>query len=70
MAWRTVPGSDPALPGDYELLRCAVCRSAVTVASAPAAAHEEGAYGAGAPRGAGLAAPLLRAFDRRRLAVL
>ncbi len=66
-AWITVPGSDPALPGDYELLRCASCGTAVTVAPAPVEAHESGAYGGGAPRGARLVAPLLRAFDRTRL---
>jgi SAM-dependent methyltransferase len=65
-----VPGSDPALPGDYELARCVRCASAVTLAPAPAQAHEAGAYGGGAPRGSGLAAPLLRAFARRRLALL
>jgi SAM-dependent methyltransferase len=70
VAWRTVPGSDPALPGEYELARCPACASAVTLAPAPAAAHEQGAYGGGAPRGAKLAAPLLRAFDRRRLTFL
>ena len=70
VAWRTVPGSDPALPGDYELARCARCRTAVTLAPAPAEAHEAGAYGGGRPRGSGLAAPLLRAFTRRRLALL
>ncbi len=69
-AWRTVPGSDPALPGEFALARCAACGSAVTLAPAPAAAHEAGAYGGGAPRGSALAAPLLRAFDRRRLAFL
>lgn len=69
-AWRTVPGSDPALPGDYELVRCASCGSAVTLAPAPAEAHEAGAYGGGAPRGATLARPLLRSFDRRRLTLL
>jgi len=42
----------------------------VTLAPAPPEAHEAGAYGGGAPRGATLAAPLLRAFDRRRLALL
>ena len=68
--WRTVPGSDPALPGDYALARCASCGSAVTLAPAPREAHEEGAYGGGAPRGAQLATPLLRAFDRRRLSFL
>ncbi|HEV2059084.1 MAG TPA: hypothetical protein VGR11_06990, partial [Solirubrobacteraceae bacterium] len=30
--WRTVPASDPALPGDYALLRCSGCGSAVTLA--------------------------------------
>jgi SAM-dependent methyltransferase len=70
VAWRTVPGSDPALPGDYALARCPACGSAATVAPAPAAAHEQGAYGGGSPRGSGLAAPLLRAFDRRRLTFL
>ena len=70
VAWRTVPGSDPALPGDYELARCARCGSAVTLAPAPAQAHEGGAYGGGAPRGSRLAAPLLCAFARRRLALL
>ncbi|MDP2712419.1 MAG: class I SAM-dependent methyltransferase, partial [Solirubrobacteraceae bacterium] len=38
--------------------------------AAPPAAHEEGAYGGGRPRAAGLASPLLRAFDRRRLRFL
>jgi SAM-dependent methyltransferase len=68
--WRTVPGSDPALPGDYALERCARCGTAVTLAPAPPEAHEAGAYGGGTPRGAQLAAPLLRAFDRRRLTFL
>jgi SAM-dependent methyltransferase len=70
VAWLTVPGSDPALPGDYELARCTRCGTAVTLAPAPAEAHEAGAYGGGAPRGSGLAAPLLRAFTRKRLALL
>ena len=70
VAWRTVPGSDPALPGDYDLARCPSCGSAVTLTPAPAKAHEEGAYGGGTPRGSRVAAPLLRAFDRRRLSFL
>jgi SAM-dependent methyltransferase len=70
VAWRAVPGSDPALPGDCALARCPSCGTAVTLASVPATAHEEGAYGGGTARGAGLAAPLLRAFDRRRLTFL
>jgi SAM-dependent methyltransferase len=66
-AWMTVPGSDPALPGEYELLRCGSCGTAVTVAAAPVEAHESGAYGGGTPRGARFVGPLLRAFDRTRL---
>ena len=65
-----MPGSDPALPGDYALARCSACDSAVTLDPAPPAAHEAGSYGGGAPRGSRLAAPLLRAFDRRRLPFL
>jgi len=42
----------------------------VTLTSAPAEAHESGAYGGGAPRGSAVVAPLLRAFDRHRLALL
>jgi SAM-dependent methyltransferase len=68
--WRTVPGSDPALPGEYELARCADCGSAVTLAPAPPEAHEAGAYGGGAPRGSKLAAPVLDRFVRRRLNML
>ena len=70
VAWRTVPGSDPALPGDYELARCVRCATAVTLAPAPAEAHAAGAYGGGAPRGSSVAAPILRAFARHRLALL
>jgi len=69
-AWRTVPGSDPALPGDYELARCGSCGTAVTLAPAPADAHDAGAYGGGRPRGSNVVAPLLRGFDRHRLALL
>ena len=68
--WRIVPGSDPALPGSYALVRCANCGSAATLAPAPPEAHEAGAYGGGSPRGSQLAAPLLRSFDRRRLTFL
>jgi SAM-dependent methyltransferase len=68
--WRSVPGSDPALPGEYELARCADCGSAVTLAGAPPEAHETGAYGGGPPRGSRLAAPLLDRFVRRRLQIL
>ncbi len=65
-----VPGSDPALPGDYALARCRSCGTAVTLASLPPEAHESGAYGGGAPRLSRMVAPLLRRFDRRRLSQL
>jgi SAM-dependent methyltransferase len=53
------------------LWRCGACGTAVTAEAAPgASAHEAGAYAPGAPRGAGLAAPVLGAFDRRRLRLL
>ena len=68
--WQIVPGSDPALPGAYALLRCGRCGTAVTLDPAPPEAHEAGAYGGGTPRGSGLAGPLLRSFDRRRLSFL
>ncbi len=68
--WRTVPGSDPALPGDYALDRCRACGTAVTLAPVPDEAHESGAYGGGAPRLSRLVRPVLRLFDRRRLALL
>jgi SAM-dependent methyltransferase len=42
----------------------------VTAGESPAELHETGAYRPGAPRLSGLAAPVLRAFDRRRLALL
>ncbi|HEX4109445.1 MAG TPA: hypothetical protein VHX88_15015, partial [Solirubrobacteraceae bacterium] len=68
--WRVVPASDPALPGSFALERCRVCGSAVTLGPDPGAeAYAVGAYG-GEPRLARLAAPILAAFDRRRLRLL
>ncbi|MCP9488322.1 MAG: class I SAM-dependent methyltransferase [Solirubrobacteraceae bacterium MAG38_C4-C5] len=69
-AWRRVPGSDPAWPQPVTLLRCASCASAVTDAPAPREVHDAGQYATAAPRGAGHAALLLRAFDSHRLALL
>src|SRR4051794_41830486 len=60
------PGARPPVP----LARCAGCGSAVTLAPAPADAHETGAYAPGAPRLARVVAPVLAAFDRRRLALV
>ena len=71
-AWRRAPDHEPSSPATRLLERCAACGTAVT-AEPPAPvswASANGAYRPGAPRGARVAAPLLRAFDRRRLALL
>ena len=65
--WRPAPAAEPPHP-PVALWRCSVCGSAVT--AAPAGSHETGAYAPAQPRGARLAAPLLAAFDRQRLALL
>lgn len=52
------------------LLRCASCATAVTGAPAPCESHDAGQYATAVPRGAEPAAPLLRVFDRHRLALL
>ncbi len=67
--WRTAPAAEPGV-GAVTLARCTACRGAVTLDPVPADAHETGDYAAGTPRGARPAAPLLRSFDRRRLALL
>jgi len=68
--WRSAPAAEPP-HAPVALWRCAACGTAVTDAPpAGAQAHESGAYAPGPPRGAAFAAPLLDAFDRRRLALL
>jgi SAM-dependent methyltransferase len=67
--WLSAPAAEPGL-GDIALLRCVACGTAVTDAPASAELYEAGAYNPGRPRGAGLAAPLLRAFDAQRLRFL
>ena len=69
--WCTVPSSEPRL-GDvsFELARCVRCGTAVTLGNAPPELHESGAYGQGSPRLSRLAMPLMRIFDRQRLALL
>jgi SAM-dependent methyltransferase len=65
----TAPAAEPGM-GDVPLARCTSCGTAVTAAPAPVdvgALYEAGAYNPGPPRGARLAAPLLRAFDAQRL---
>jgi SAM-dependent methyltransferase len=67
----SVPGSEPGLTEtDFELFRCVSCGTAVTGGDVSPGLHESGAYRPGAPRLSGLVAPLLRSFDRRRLALL
>jgi SAM-dependent methyltransferase len=70
--WRTVPGSEPRLARvRYELWRCAACGTAVTVEpGTPTDLHDSGAYRPGTPRLYRAALPVLRLFDRRRLALL
>ncbi len=68
-AWRHAPAAEADSPA-VALARCTRCASAVTLDAVADDAHDTGDYSAGAPRGAGLAAGLLRAFDRRRLALL
>lgn len=52
------------------LSRCERCGTAVTCAPVAAGVHDTGAYGGGRPRLARAAAPLLEAFDRRRLGLI
>jgi SAM-dependent methyltransferase len=69
--WRSVPSSEPVLGARrFALLRCQACGSAVTAGEPIPALHDSGAYRPGTPRLHGVALPLLRAFDRRRLALL
>jgi SAM-dependent methyltransferase len=66
-----VPANEPGSAAVYDLARCERCGTAVTIGAAPPDdVHETGAYRPGAPRLAGVAAPLLRRFDRKRLALL
>jgi SAM-dependent methyltransferase len=68
--WRRAPDNEPASRETRLLLRCGACGTARTAGDPAPDAHETGAYAPGGPRGAALARPLLRAFDRRRLALL
>jgi SAM-dependent methyltransferase len=67
--WRLVAAGEPG-GAPVPLLRCIACGTAVTAAPAPVAAHDSGAYATDEPRLARAAAPVLAAFDRRRLALL
>ncbi len=70
--WRRVPDNEPGSGHTRLLARCPVCGTARTLGPPPdfSAVNEAGAYAPGRPRGAGAAAPLLAAFDRRREALL
>jgi SAM-dependent methyltransferase len=67
--WRSVPAAERGL-ADVPLMRCGACGTAVTDAPPLPEAHDAGAYVSARPRGAGLALPILTAFDRRRLRIL
>lgn len=67
--WLRAPAAEAGAP-PVALLRCTICASARTVGAARDDAHETGDYAPGRPRGAHAAAPILAAFDRRRLALL
>ena len=68
--WRRAPDNEPASTATRLLERCTRCGTARTAGDPVPESHEEGAYAPGAPRGARAVAPLLRAFDRQRLALL
>jgi 2-polyprenyl-3-methyl-5-hydroxy-6-metoxy-1,4-benzoquinol methylase len=69
--WRSVPCSEPALGRlTIALRRCERCGSAVTDGDLPPELHDTGAYRPGVPRLHRAVTPLLRAFDRQRLALL
>jgi SAM-dependent methyltransferase len=66
-----VPSSEPRFTDErYELARCEDCGSAITLGEPPPGLYESGAYQPDAPRLHRLAQPILRGFDRRRLAML
>ena len=68
--WRRAGDNEPASTATRLLERCPACGTARTAGAPPADAHVSGAYAPGAPRGARAAAPLLAAFDRRRMGLL
>jgi SAM-dependent methyltransferase len=68
--WREAQSAEPEIAEGFLLLRCVACGSARTAGPPLPAAHETGAYGPGSPLAERLAAPILAAFDRRRLALV
>ena len=69
-SWMTARSAEPGSEEPIVLLRCIACGSAVTLTPAPPDAHDSGAYATSRPRLSVALAPLLRWFDRRRLARL
>ncbi len=69
-AWRDAVPAEPAGAPPVALLRCRRCGTAVTTVPAPPDSHDTGAYAPGRPRLSRAAAPLLAAFDRRRLRLI
>ncbi len=68
--WREAQPAEPAGAAPVLLRRCGRCGTAVTEAPAGPDVHDRGAYGGGRPRLSRAAAPVLRAFDRRRLRLI
>jgi 2-polyprenyl-3-methyl-5-hydroxy-6-metoxy-1,4-benzoquinol methylase len=69
-SWISARSAEPDSDEPISLLRCSACGSAVTLTPAPPDAHDSGAYATARPRLSVALAPLLRWFDRRRLARL
>jgi 2-polyprenyl-3-methyl-5-hydroxy-6-metoxy-1,4-benzoquinol methylase len=69
-SWITARSAEPGSEEPILLLRCGACGSAVTLTPAPPDAHDSGAYATARPRLSVALGPLLRWFDRRRLARL
>jgi SAM-dependent methyltransferase len=66
-----VAGSEPRFANNrYQLARCDRCGTAVTLGEPPPGLYESGAYQVNAPHLHRLAQPVLRRFDRQRLAML
>jgi SAM-dependent methyltransferase len=70
VGWRDAIPAEPDGAAPVALRRCRRCGTAVTAAPAPPDGHDTGAYAPGRPRLSRAAAPLLAAFDRRRLRLI
>lgn len=71
--WLNAHASDPTDPRSFVVDACADCGHGLlrdVPDASPAELHESGSYESARPRGAGLAAPVLRLFDRAKLRLL